>query len=318
MNHSLIEMTYRTRDGGGEEFNTGPQQFPRGGLRNISCRTQNANYSAHVSYRNLIQKVTLDVLGEQPMDEWWTGWPLNSLLLTKPSANGSIDTTDLGMSLGELYEFYHKIQVVAVKDMLWNQLSGYVINFGDFQLYNTSSTIVQETPLAEWVYDIYSRHYTDIYFDLSPRTVERLMHNVTISLLNDASTTTLAEVTSTEYKAAYVFKDQPRLLAAYACTLVVCLVFVLLGLFALLQNGTPAFSGGFIQTLYATTHAASISNQMAKDASLRGTQHVPENVARLQLRYGLVSDEGSERKYAAFGTVEETEVLLKGSSAQHR
>lgn len=59
-------------------------------------------------------------------------------------------------------------------------------------------------------------------------------------------------------------------------------------------------------------------NQTAKDASVRGTQDVPEDLANLKVRYGLVTDNGSETKYAAFGTVDETEVLLKGSSERHR
>jgi hypothetical protein len=177
---------------------------------------------------------------------------------------------------------------------------------------------MQETPLAEYVYAPTSYQYYDIYFNLAPDIVERLMQNVTISMLNDAATATTAEVTTTVYKAAYVFKDKPRLIVAYAATLGVCLVFVLLGVFALCQNGTPAFSGGFLQILCTTTYSESIMNHLAKDASLQGTQNLPKGLADLKVRYGLVTDSGSAKKYAAFGTVEETEVLLEGSSAQNR
>ena len=66
--------------------------------------------------------------------------------------------------------------------------------------------------------------------------MERLIRNITISVLNDARTTTTTNVTTIEYKAAYVFKDQPRLIAAYAATLGICLFFVLLGLFASIRT----------------------------------------------------------------------------------
>lgn len=183
----------------------------------------------------------------------------------------------------------------------------------DIYQYNTT---IQETPLADPVYNASQYTYSDIFFKLSPSIVEQLMRNVTISMLNDATTNTTTEVTTTVYKAAYDFQDKPRLIVVYAVTLGVCLVFILLGLFALYQNGTPAHSGGFLQILSTTTYGESLMNHLAKEASLYGTEKIPRDLAQLQVRYGLVSDGGSEKKYAAFGTVEETEVLLKGSSAQ--
>jgi hypothetical protein len=144
------------------------------------------------------------------------------------------------------------------------------------------------------------------------------MRNVTISMLNDATTNTTTQVTTIEFKPAYVFKDPLRLVVAYASTLGICFLFVLLGLFALFQNGTPASSVGFLQILCTTTYSESLMNHVAKDASLRGTQNLSKDLTDLEVRYGLVADSGSEKKYAAFGTVAETEVLLKGSSARRR
>lgn len=180
------------------------------------------------------------------------------------------------------------------------------------------NTTIQETPLADPVYDARSFSNKDIYFKLSPSIVEQLMRNVTISMLNDATTNTTAEVTTRVYKAAYEFHDKPRLVVVYAVTLGLCLVFVLLGLFALFQNGTPASSGGFLQILCTTTYGESLMNHVAKEASLQGTENVTKDLAALKVRYVLVTDSGSEKQYAAFGTVEETEVLLKGSTAQHQ
>jgi len=180
------------------------------------------------------------------------------------------------------------------------------------------NTTIQETPFADPVYDARAFSNKDIYFKLSPAIVEQLMRNVTISILNDATTNTTTKATTTVYKAAYEFQDKPRLIVVYAVTLGVCLVFVLLGLFALYENDTPAFSGGFLQILCTTTYGESLMNHLAKEASLQGTESLLKNLAGLRVRYGLVTDKGSKKKYAAFGTLEETEVLLKGSLSQSR
>ncbi|KAF3034870.1 hypothetical protein E8E12_002286 [Didymella heteroderae] len=323
-NYLAFNVSYRAREGGGPEWLTRPiDGFKCGGLRNISCHTQDTTYRAHVSYANFLQNVTLEVLEEDPVEKSVEkldiDYPFWQIMDSTPLENGLINASSMSISLDEAYKIRHYYQILALKDMLIKPMTGYIMGYGDFMVgvYNTNTTI-QETPLADPVYDAASYSYKDIYFKLSPSIVEQLMRNVTISMLNDATTNTTAEVTTTEYKAAYDFQDKPRLIVVYAATLGVSLVFVLLGLFALFQNGTPAFSGGFLQILCTTTYGESLVNQVAKDASHRGTENLPKDLAGLKVRYGLVTDNGSEKKYAAFGTVEETEVLLKGSSAQRR
>lgn len=137
------------------------------------------------------------------------------------------------------------------------------------------------------------------------------MTNVTISILNDASNLTSTTITRTVYKSAYVFVDQARLIGAYAGTLAACLVFVLLGFGALWQNGTPAFSGGFMQIMCATTYGDSVMNRMAQEASVRGVESLPHELSGLKVRFGMVTDSANAKQYAAFGTVDETETLLK-------
>jgi hypothetical protein len=130
-----VNISYRTRTGGGIEWNREPGQWPQGGLRNISCSTQDTKYSAAVSYKNSIQSVAMEVLEEKPITDWWTGWPLNAVLMTEPSKNGSIDVNRTQFSsIDQLYDFYHKVQIAAVRDMLWSQMEGWVDNFGNLPI----------------------------------------------------------------------------------------------------------------------------------------------------------------------------------------
>ena len=179
------------------------------------------------------------------------------------------------------------------------------------------NTIIVETPLASPVFNgtvdysnsDYAYTFSDIVFGLTPAVVEGLMKNVTISIFNNAQHSTITGVEVTTYKSAYVFKDQFRLIVSYASALIVCLVFVLLGFMALVQNGTAASSGGFYQFLCTTTHSSGAMNQLARETSLRNTEHVPKELANLKVRFGMVGDGG--RRHAAFGTAEEIRTLVK-------
>lgn len=138
------------------------------------------------------------------------------------------------------------------------------------------------------------------------------MRNVTISVLNNNSDdVTDTEITYVLYEASYVLRNQIRLIAAYTAALAVSLAFILAGLIALFQNGTPASSGGFLQIMCTTTHGDGVMNQLAKEASLSGGNIVTKDLSDLKVRFGIVAN--GERRHAAFGTVDETEVLLKGT-----
>lgn len=177
--------------------------------------------------------------------------------------------------------------------------------------YFTINTIIQETPRAEPVYTPDTYTFSGILFDLSPSVVEDLMKNVTISMLNDAEKYVSTTATTTVYKSAYVFKDKIKLIGAYASALVACLVFLLLSFGALLQNGTPASSSGFLQIMCTTAHSNGAMNELAKGTSLGGAIGVPKDLLDLNVRFGVVTDANGEWRHAAFGTVEDTEPLVK-------
>lgn len=138
------------------------------------------------------------------------------------------------------------------------------------------------------------------------------MQNITISVMNNNEEDLVdTAISYVEYKATYVLKNPIRLIAAYAAALVVSFAFILAGLVALFQNGTPASSGGFLQIMCTTTHGDGVMNQLAKEASFGGGGGVTKALSDLKVRFGVV--DSGERRHAAFGTVEETKVLLKGS-----
>lgn len=138
------------------------------------------------------------------------------------------------------------------------------------------------------------------------------MKNITISVLNNNEQDWIDTATTyVRFEAAYVLNSQFRLIDAYAAALVVSFVFILSGLVALFQNGIPESSGGFLQILCTTTHGEGIMNQLAKLASFGGASGVTKDLSDLEVRFGVVAT--GERRHAAFGTLDETETLLKGS-----
>lgn len=137
------------------------------------------------------------------------------------------------------------------------------------------------------------------------------MKNISISIFNDAQDEFSTMVNYIEYEPGYIFVNRPRLIAAYGGALLVCLVFILLGFGALIQNGVSASSGSFMQILCTTTHTDSAITQIARKACHGGAEGIPEDLSKLEVRFGEVTNEVDGRKYAAFGTVEETEVLKK-------
>ncbi len=178
--------------------------------------------------------------------------------------------------------------------------------------YFTTNTIIEDTWWAAFEYNRTGGLYTDVSFNLSASIIEDLMKNITISVLNDNTEDSINTATTyVVYEAAYIFKNQARLIAAYAGALVVSLAFILAGLVALIQNGTPASSGGFLQIMSTTTHGDGVMNQLAKEASSTGASSATKDLSDLKVRFGVVTN--GQSRHAAFGTVDETELLLKGS-----
>ncbi|KAI0604355.1 hypothetical protein TUN205_11399 [Pyrenophora tritici-repentis] len=211
----------------------------------------------------------------------------------------------------ELSNIYHGSQLRSIRDTLVQALSGAISTFGA-ENYFTINTIMQESKRADPVYNMSMFTFSSIFFDLSTSVVEDYMKNVTIAMLNDSGKNYSTLVETTIYKSAYVFKNELRLIGAYGGALFLCLAFLLLGFGALHQNGTSASTGGFLQIMCTTTHGDGTMNQLAKGASLGGEIGVPKDLLDLKVRFGVVANSTGQTKHAAFGTVEDTEPLVRG------
>ncbi|KAJ8110745.1 hypothetical protein OPT61_g6489 [Boeremia exigua] len=301
-------------------------------LRNISCTVFDAVYTAHVEYLGSVQNVTVEVNKTSPMNA--TALDGKSMFYDVGKAGPT--ATDFTKSKArvnnfthaELNESFHNQNLRAMADTLMRALAGAISGYGAVKPscltesqslthlgtknYFITNTIIEDTYFAKTIYDKYRYEYIDLVFrELSASNLERMMEEVVISILNNGIDKIDTEVTTRIYEAAYVFKDPNRMLIAYGGVIIVCFAFSVIGCMSLYQNGTSALSSGFLEFLCKTTYENGIMNQLAKEASLGGLGRAPKELTDLVVRYGIVTDGTTEKRHMAFGTVEETEPLLK-------
>lgn len=171
--------------------------------------------------------------------------------------------------------------------------------------------MIQESPLAVPIRNETFYRYVDLRLKLSPAVFEELMRNTTLSIFNDATSTTETEVAIITYKNAYVFKDPLRLITSYTASAGVCLVFISLGLAALWRNGVAADSGIFLQVLCAVANGNSDLTRLAREACLGGSNNHTKELLDLKVRFGEVKD---GEALAAFGTANEVTKLKRGKT----
>lgn len=302
----------------------------KNGLRNVSCTVVNAMYTAHIKHTNSTQTVSVEVQKEEPLNATALSedYIFSDVVNSGPTAKDftKTESPEHNFTMGDIDARYHGMQLRAMSDTFMRPLQGAISGYGMLHSpppekghadligtdnYFSVNTIIEDTPFAHQKYNRTSYTYTDVTFDLSASVVEQLFHNITISIMNRKRNRIIATTTTTTYESAYVFKSPLRLLVAYGGALAVCFAFCMSGCVVLYKNGASASSGGFLQIMCTTQHADGIMNQLAKQASLSGKEGVSRELSRLKVRFGLVTDEKTERKHGAFGTVEETEVLLK-------
>lgn len=146
--HSAFNVSYRAREGGGAQWLSNGNVTTGnwyGGLRNISCQTQDTVYNAHVRYTNFIQDVTLEVIKEDPVeksvDKLDLDYPFWQVLDSTPLQNGSINASSMSISMEDIYKIRHYYQILALRDTLVRPMSGYVIGYGKILLYSHVSMI---------------------------------------------------------------------------------------------------------------------------------------------------------------------------------
>ena len=103
----------------------------------------------------------------------------------------------------------------------------------------------------------------------------------------------------------------------YFLSLGLAILFIAIGIIALLRNGVSATEGGFIQLLSTTTGSAAL-NKAAAGSCLGGSENVSEELKELRIRFGELIEgerepdqEGTRRlRRACFGLELALQALL--------
>jgi hypothetical protein len=112
---------------------------------------------------------------------------------------------------------------------------------------------------------------------------------------------------ATTYRNTYQFSHKKNLVLPYSICLGVAIVFAIIALWSLHQNGIPVADGGFLQVMMATRGDTQMERLVLKDG-ITAVDDMSKELGSLKVRYGeLVSQE----KRMGFGTTDETLALRK-------
>lgn len=149
-------------------------------LKNTSCTTVDARYTANITYQNSVQTVLVDVVNGNALNA--TILSINSLFYnviqsSDPTAtNLTWDNSALrAFSDESLSNLYHGIQLCAIRDTLVNPLSGSISSFGTMyqcilitrdidvsQVPRTFSPSTQSSTRRRWRLRSTTRHRSDL------------------------------------------------------------------------------------------------------------------------------------------------------------
>jgi hypothetical protein len=145
---------------------------------------------------------------------------------------------------------------------------------------------------------------------LSEDTINAYLLNVSISALSLNTWRSPTPVNVTDYRTIYHFSAPMNLVLPYALSIVFALVFVVIGIWALVLNGVPAVHGGFLQIMTATRGRTEMERVVVEQC-VKGNV-MPKELLDLEIRYGvLVDGDGVSTGREGFGTVEETTPLKR-------
>ncbi|KAL3301466.1 Purine catabolism protein PucG [Colletotrichum asianum] len=281
-------------------------------LRALNCVAMAATYNAHVNYTNSIQTITVGISNEKPLNATALFYPnlFYGEQRAKDGPNGiEYIYPTYTHTKDELNALFNGCQLLSMVETLTEPLKGDAVYLGT-DGYNRSSSLIQETPLTRAAYDEQTMDYTYMDYNLSPEILRDLMTNVFLSIFNDGQHLTSTSVTTETYRLSYVFKSPWRLIAVYAADLIVTAIFLLLGLIAMFQDGVAATPGGFLQILCTTTHEHGTLNRLARQACSGGKEGMSDHLKKLKVRFGEIVDMNEGLRFAAFGTEEETSLLV--------
>jgi hypothetical protein len=168
--------------------------------------------------------------------------------------------------------------------------------------YNNSNTV-------SW---FLSNHIDPRTYSLTESMLNQYLSNVTISALSLNTWIASTAVDVTEYQTTYNFSNPLTLIVPYSISLLLCVIFVTIGVWSIMQNGTSAVDGGFIQVMTSTTGRTKMEG-IVRTHHING-DNLPQELLDLEIRYGeLVDIEGIGTGVTGFGTIQETKTLTKRS-----
>lgn len=163
-----------------------------------------------------------------------------------------------------------------------------------------------------------SEHGPVIRFKITQDLLKEMLMNVTMSTITAYGFwNTTVNATIDNFINVYRFSRPLNLIVPYSASLLLALPFIVLGLWALYQNGVPATDGGFIQLITTSTESRSVQNAAA-GGCLGAGENAPPSLKKLRVRYGEVIGSEEDRKgrlvrRAGFGTEDEIRPLVKGA-----
>lgn len=163
-----------------------------------------------------------------------------------------------------------------------------------------------------------SEHGPVIRFKITRDILNEMLMNVTMSTITAYGFwNTTVNATIDSFINVYRFSRPLNLIVPYSASLLVALSFIVLGLWALYQNGVPAIDGGFIQLITTSTGSRNLQNAAA-GGCLGASENAPPSLKKLRVRYGEVIGSEEDRKgrlvrRALFGTEDEIRSLVKSA-----
>jgi hypothetical protein len=154
--------------------------------------------------------------------------------------------------------------------------------------------------------DPYPRNYGhfNAVTDINPTEdlLNELVYNINLSALSLGTWEKDVPVTTTSYRNTHQFSHRNNLVMPYSICLGVAMIFAIVALWSLHQNGIPAADGGFLQVMMATRGGTQMERLVLKHRNM-AVEDISKELGDLKVRYGeLVSQE----KILGFGTVNET------------
>lgn len=164
-----------------------------------------------------------------------------------------------------------------------------------------------------------SRIDTDNPFDprnltITEASLNDLLSNITVSTLFLDVQRAIVPVTVTDYQNTYEFSNRLSFFLPYALCLGIALLYVGIGIWALVMNGVPSTDGGFLQIMMATRGRTEME-KLVLEQGVVGTGELPKELLEMKIRFGeLVGEEGTGmgmRRAVTFATIGETMPLRR-------